>query len=257
MSNDLPIPRQDLRSGDAVVVEWGGDRRDGGGRIGRLLGGLGRDHRLAPVVAGLGCVAAFASLIGEWTIMTVPNAGPDGNTPVRVPAGVSEVGNFGTAYLVGLFAVLSCLSLVLFGSAGVRRNARVVGLTLTGGLVGVLAAAAASLDEAAGRLFYFAPADGFHVDYGRGLVTAFAAVGLLGLALGAAGRPAAPATADDGTAGVDVPDPDFPGTTGGRSGWLRRRRTTTGPTAGDQRSPSDLTVTAAPPFVHPHRPTGG
>ncbi|PWU60664.1 hypothetical protein DLE60_09770, partial [Micromonospora globispora] len=105
MSQDLPIPRQDNRSDETTVVGWGEGDRAPAGRFGRSLAGLGRDHRLPMVLAGLGAVAAVASLIGEWLVMTVPNGGPEGNTTIQVPGGVAGVGGFGVAYLVGLLGL--------------------------------------------------------------------------------------------------------------------------------------------------------
>lgn len=65
MSQDLPIPRQDNRSDGTTVVEWGDPDPAPPGRAARSLAAIGRDHRLPPVVAGLGAVAAVASLVGS------------------------------------------------------------------------------------------------------------------------------------------------------------------------------------------------
>ncbi|MFG1802698.1 hypothetical protein ACGFI4_21385 [Micromonospora carbonacea] len=186
MSEELPIPRQDSRSGDATVLEWGGSEPDPPGRVGRPLSRLGRDRRIPLVAAGLGAVAAFASLVGEWLVMTVPTGGPEGDT-LRVPGGVSDVGGFGLGYLVGLFALVTAAALALRGSAAVRHDARVAGLALSTALIGVLVAASLSLDDS-GRQALYSSEDGFQVEYGRGLVAAFAACVLLAAALYLAGR---------------------------------------------------------------------
>ncbi|MBB5829893.1 hypothetical protein [Micromonospora carbonacea] len=186
MSEELPIPRQDSRSGDATVLEWGGSEPGPPGRVGRPLSRLGRDRRIPLVAAGLGAVAAFASLVGEWLVMTVPTGGPEGDT-LRVPGGVSDVGGFGLGYLVGLFALVTAAALALRGSAAVRHDARVAGLALSTALIGVLVAASLSLDDS-GRQALYSSEDGFQVEYGRGLVAAFAACVLLAAALYLAGR---------------------------------------------------------------------
>ncbi|MGY3515600.1 hypothetical protein [Micromonospora haikouensis] len=187
MSDDLSIPRQDSRAGGATVVEWGGSEPAPPGRVGRPLSRLGRDRRIPLVAAGLGGVAAFASLVGEWLVMTVPTGGPAEGDTLRVPGGVSDVGGFGLGYLVGLFALVTAAALALRGSAAVRHDARVAGLALSTALIGVLVATSVSLDDS-GRRALYSSEDGFQVEYGRGLVAAFAACVLLAAALYLAGR---------------------------------------------------------------------
>lgn len=87
MSQDLPIPSQDSRSDGMTVVEWGDTEPAPPGRVGRSLAGLRRDRRLPPLLTGLGAVAAVGSLVGEWLVMMVPNAGPEEIATVRVPSG--------------------------------------------------------------------------------------------------------------------------------------------------------------------------
>ncbi|WP_320068952.1 hypothetical protein [Micromonospora sp. RTGN7] len=257
MSQDLPIPRQDNRSDGTAVVEWGGPGSTPPERVGRSLAGLGRDRRLPLVPAGLGVVAAFASLIGEWMVMTVPNGGPEGNTSLRVPGGVADIGGFGVGYLVGLLALCMVLGLALGGTATVRHNARVAGLALAVTLLGVLAATAFSLDDSGQRTFFYSPEDGFKVEYGRGLVMAFVACALLAAALHLGGRVDAwrpepgtsgPAgTASDGTGpAAPEPEPD-------RWGW----RGATSRPGGDgdlPPAPTDLTVRSTVPFARPEPP---
>jgi hypothetical protein len=254
MSQELPIPRQDTRSDEPATVEWGGAEPIGRGRLGRFLAGLRLDRRLAPAVAGLGAVAGCASLVGEWTVTSVAGSGPDGSAAAQVPAGVGEVGGFGTAYLVGLFGLVACLALVFFGSSpAVRHSARVAGLATAVALLAVLVAAASSLDRAAERRLLYAPDDGFRIEYGRGLVMAFVGTALFGLALYLTGRliltgrPVAGPDGPDRAAGA-AGDHGRPG-----GGWPWRRR---GPAPEedpdpDQGGPSDLSVTATIPFARP------
>ncbi|MEH1012705.1 hypothetical protein V6U90_06240 [Micromonospora sp. CPCC 206060] len=268
MSQDPPVPRQDSRADGPVVMAWGEGRTD---RPESRWAALVRDRRLPAVLAGLGGVAAFASLAGEWSVMTVPNSGPEASETVRVPAGVSDVGNFGTAYLIGLLALAGCVALVLAGSRSVRHNARVLAHTLAGGLLVLLTTAALALDQAAERRLFYPADDGFRIDYGRGLMMAFVATALLGLAAHRAGvHPFPGQVGDAGQSPVwSGDDGDSPETSGdeaatdaddqvgqapepaGAGRWRRRRapEPEDGPAA-----PTDLTVEPTNPFVRPDPP---
>ncbi|MEU9505491.1 hypothetical protein AB0D32_04315 [Micromonospora sp. NPDC048170] len=238
MSQDSPIPRQEHRSDGAAVLEWGATEPDAPGRFGRTLSGLGRDRRLPVLLAALGAVAALASMLGEWQVMTLPNAGPQGNTPLRVPGGVSDIGGFGVGYLVGLFALVCTVVLALRGTLPVRPNARLAGLALAGAMLALLVATVASLDEAGQRVFYYSTDDGFRVEYGRGLVTAFLACALFAAALKLAPTGAPPPGEDAG---------------GGEEPVRRSRWRGPGRDDGDDGlpAPADLTVGPAIPFARP------
>ncbi|WP_432901715.1 hypothetical protein ACQP1S_31545 [Micromonospora matsumotoense] len=183
MSQDLPIPRQDDRTDDSAVLEWGAPERPTGRRFGHWPTALRRDRRLPPVLTLLGAVAATASMAGEWLVMTVPNGGPEGSGTIRVPGGVAEVGGFGIAYLMGLLLLSVAVVLTLRGRAAARHDARLAGLAVAGALVVLLTVTAFSLDDSGQRALFYSPEDGFRVDYGRGLVMAFVAVVLVGAAL--------------------------------------------------------------------------
>ncbi|PGH41829.1 hypothetical protein GA0070622_0547 [Micromonospora sediminicola] len=243
MSQDLPIPRQDDRHDGTTVVEWGDADEAPPGRVGRSLAGLGRDHRLPPVLVGLGAVAALASLIGEWLVITLPNDDQDGDDTLRLPSGVAEIGGFGVAYLVGLLGLSVAVALALRGAPAVRRHARIAGLGLAAPLLGVLVAAAASLQQLARRIVFFSTEQSLQVQHGRGLVTAFLAVALLAVALHLTGR-----TGDRGTDPVEVgaePSDEPPGTP------ARRRRRSADDEAPP--APADLTVEPTVPFAGPER----
>lgn len=244
MSQDLPIPRQDNRSDGTTVVEWGDTDAEAApsGRVSRSLAGLGRDRRLPPVLAGLGAVAVLASLVGEWLVITVPNEGEDGNTTFRLPGGVAETGGFGAAYLVGLLALSVAVALALRGAPAVRQHARIAGLGLAATLIGVLVAAAASLQQLARRVLFFPTEQRLQVEHGRGLVTAFVAVALLAATLHLAGRVGDPATdrADTGATPDEGPD-------------ARRARRRRGRDDEVPPGPADLTVEPTVPFAGPER----
>ncbi|NJC15566.1 hypothetical protein F4558_005392 [Micromonospora profundi] len=247
MSDELPIPRQGDPSDGPSVIEWGGDdepneRR----RFGLSLTGFTRDPRLPLLLAGLGGVAGVASLIGEWLVMTLPNSGPVGTSTIDVPAGVSDIGGFGVGYLVGLLGLVCTVALALRGTASVRQNARLMGLALAGSLLALLIAATATLNDSGQRTYFYAPQDGFRVEYGRGLVMAFVACVLLGAALRLA--PSAPEQVQAGPTADHHPDDGAP-----ERGWRRRRDRTSTPEDGLP-APADLTVTSAAPFTHPQPP---
>ncbi len=231
MSQDLPIPRQDDRSDGTTVVEWGDAEP---ASTGRSLAGLSRDHRLPPVLAGLGAVAAVASLLGEWLVITVPNGGPDGTGSIRVPGGVANVGGFGVGYLVGLLGLAGAVALALRGTAAARQNARVAGLGLAGAVLAVLTAF--FLDDPGQRTLFYSSENGFRVEYGRGLVSAFVATALLAAVLYLSGRAAGPGP--DGEPGATENGRPVPG--------RRRSREDELPPA-----PADLTVEPTVPFARP------
>ncbi|SCG50615.1 hypothetical protein [Micromonospora inositola] len=242
MSQDLPIPRQDDRSDGTTVVEWGDEEPTPPGRVGRSLAGLRRDHRLPLVLAGLGAVAAIASLIGEWLVMTVPNGDSEGNTSIRVPGGVADVGGFGAGYLVGLLGLAVAVALALRGTPAVRSNARVAGLGLAVAVLAVLTATALSLDDAGQRTLFYPSEAGVRVDYGRGLVTAFLATVLLAAALHLSGQ-----TAPAGAAAEPGAEPE-PGPLGRGRRRERRRADDLLP------APADLTVEPTVPFARGEPP---
>ena len=238
MSQDLPIPRQEDRSDGAAVVEWGGPDPRPPGRSRRLLAGLARDRRLPLVLAGLGATAGLASLIGEWVVLTLPNSGPDGGL-LRLPEGVSGVGGFGAAYLVGLLGLAVAVALALRGTETVRVNARTAGLALAVAQLAVLAAATATIGDSDMRALYYGDQDGFDIEYGRGIVTAFLACAFLGAALLLAPAAAAPVPAPE--AGEPLPP-------------AGRRRSRRDDPADDLPPPDDLTVGPAIPFARPEPP---
>jgi hypothetical protein len=255
MSQDLSNP-QPSGSEDSAVVQWGNEEPVSRGHVSRLLAAVGRDRRLVPMIAGLGLVALFASLAGEWVVISVPNSEPAGGAAVDIPTGVSDAGNLAMAYLLAVLAVVSCTALVLFGSPAIRRNARVIGLALCGAALALLVAVAASLEEVTPGFFVyygFGDQNQVQVRYGRGLVAAFLAVTALAVALHLAGRslraqpdrtaiPGAGEAEDSGRGGSEI---DWP--------W-RRPRTADREDAGA--GPIDLTVAPARPFALPEQQDG-
>ena len=134
------------------------------------------------MLAGLGAAAALASLVGEWLVMTLPYSGPNGELHPGARGGLRD-GWLRHRYLVGLLVLSCAVALALRGTPPVRPNARIVGLALAVALLALLAAAAAHLGDTDRRALYYGEQEGFAIEYGRGLVTAFVACALLGAAL--------------------------------------------------------------------------
>ncbi|WP_122981768.1 hypothetical protein [Actinoplanes teichomyceticus] len=226
-----------------TVVAFGPAEPDGapGGRFAGRLRELGADRRLAPLVAGLGAVAAFASLVSEWQVTTVDglDLGDDEVGAARMlPADLLDLGALGAAYVMGLLLLTIAVLLALFGPAAGRGYARLAG-SGAGGVLGALLLALVPMLDDQSRLvsrFYTAQlqAEKLEVAYGRGLWCALAAVAAALIALRLAGRESGPA---------------------GTPRW--RHREPAEPVSG---APLDLSITPTAPFAshtadldRPHR----
>ncbi|BCB86006.1 hypothetical protein [Phytohabitans suffuscus] len=251
----------DARLDEPAVMEFGPDqavrKRP---RPSQIFTAVRRDWRLVPVVAVLSAVAVFASLVGEWqtTTFTQPDLfGPGITQPVV--AGLADLGGFGTGYLIGVFVLVACTGLVLFGRPGVRDQVRILGLCAAGVSGAVLVGTAVWLDGTSatlGATGYFIGPQGpvYELAYGRGLTTAFLGVAGFALALYLAGRlmpapPAQPAAAAVTTAAAEAgPAPEA----GEPVDWpWRRPRAPQEPEDldSDLPPPADLTVAPTAPFV--------
>lgn len=210
----------------------------------RVLSRVRLDDRAIPAVAGLGAVTVFVSLLSDWqmTSVNVEDTGLGAQTTQDVSAGLTDLGSWGTGYLMGVFGLVACLALVLFGAPAVRRHARLAGLGVSGALLALLVAVAVELgrNSLVYPVFYIVPQEPA-VSYRPGVYLAFLGVAGLGLALYLAGRlPAPSGTVDTGT--------------GDRTESLwrwRRRQASVEPRTEDEAGPVDLTVSPAAPFVQP------
>ncbi|MFI7025816.1 hypothetical protein [Micromonospora sp. NPDC049900] len=248
MTNDLPIPRQDERADGASVLEWGtSDEPAGANRLRRAVAGLGRDHRVPMLLAGLGATAAVASLLGEWVTMTIPT-GPDPASPLEVTNGVAEIGGMGTGYLVGLLLLGCTVALALRGTRAAQVNARVAGLALAAGMIALLAATTSSLGDVTRRgLVYYSGEETFRTENGRGLFMAFAAVLLFAAALLRTVPAGAVPTLRD--------EPSHPDDLAAEPTGRRRSRRRSAPDDPDEgRPPADITVTPTVPFARESPP---
>ncbi|GAA4594991.1 hypothetical protein BJY16_001511 [Actinoplanes octamycinicus] len=199
-----------------TVVEFGPAEPPSGSRAGGFLRGLGTDARLAPLVAALGAVAGFASLISEWQVTTVEglefNSDEVGETKM-LPADLIDLGGIGAAYLGGLFLLVIAVVLTLFGPEAGRRYARVAGLGAGGVLLALLLAMVQLINDATRVIARFytidLSAENLKLAYGRGLWCALAGVAAGLLALWLSGRdsgPAAPSRWRRSTPADDEPD---------------------------------------------------
>ncbi|SDY17534.1 hypothetical protein SAMN05444365_101939 [Micromonospora pattaloongensis] len=216
-----------------TIVAWGPRRGPLLEPLRSPLTAFARDPRVVTGVAALGTAAVAGSLFGEWAVTAPGDTAPAGDGPPTVPQTVNDIGSFGTTYLVGVLALTGCVALALFGAPAVRRELRVAGLALAGGLLVMLGALLAALHQIMSRYF---GVEALAVRHGRGLVLAFVGVAMLGAALLLARRA-----------------PTLPGGGGGSGDEPGRpsRRRSDGPGSDSARQPADLSVTPAPPFLDP------
>lgn len=223
---------------EPAVVEWGSGRVGGwalaDGAWWRRRFGWSRtpgwSRRLAWVLAGLGALALFGSLVGEWQVLHQDAADfafpGEESDPERLALGIGSVLVWGTGWLVGGLLIAACAALALAGQPPLRSHARTVGLALAAVELVLLAGAAVALTE---ESLYALGQPEIEISLGRGVYAAVASVVLLGGALFLAGpvpesSPAAPAAAGEDTAGPPAPA---------------------------YQEPADLTVAPAEPFAHP------
>ena len=215
----------------------------------RSLAGFGRalaaDHRVVPLTAVLGAVAAFASLVSEWQVTTV-DAAALGNGELGdkvLPSDLADLGAFGGGYLAGLFLLVGAVVLTLFGPPAGRRYARLAGLAVGGTMLGVLISLVSLLGDQSrifSRLYTIELSPNqLKVAYGRGLWCALAAVVLALVALYLAGRRPAHVQAD--TADEEVDDET--------AVWSWRRPRADAEEEFVPEAPFDLTVSSAQPFT--------
>jgi hypothetical protein len=252
-------PRNDVgaRVDEPAVVEFGADepvrKRP---RAAQVFAAVRHDWRLVPVIAGLSAVAIVASFVGEWQVTTFdqPDIFGPGPTP-PITADLPDLGPFATGYLIGVFLLVACMALVLFGRPAMRDQLRILGLTAAGLSAAVLIGIAVWLDgdSAALASTFFVGPQGltFDVQYGRGLTMAFLGVAGFGLALYLAGRlvPARPAA----VAAASTEEEAAPQSgTAEQVDWpWRRPRAQQEPDDldSDLPPPADLTVGPTAPFI--------
>jgi hypothetical protein len=251
------------RLDEPAVVEFGADepvrKRP---RAAQIFTAVRKDWRLVPIFAGLSAVAIFASLVGEWQTTTFTQQQvviPPDQLPPPATAGVADLGGFSTGYLIGVFGLVGCMGLILFGRPAMRDQLRILGLTAAGVSGAVLVGTAVWLDShsatyATARLFFGPQGPTYELAYGRGLTMAFLGVAGLAAALFLAGRlmPAPPAQMAAPAVGTEA-EPQHE--TAAQVDWpWRRPRTAQEPEDldSDLPPPANLTVGPTAPFVPMH-----
>jgi hypothetical protein len=171
------------RQPETAVVEWDPGRW----WAGRPVPPSWR-RRLGPVLAGLGTLAMFGSLLGEWqTTRITAETGEsllsgDGR---EIQVGLAELGVWGVGWLVGAMVLTTAVALVVLGGGAPRPTVRTAGLAGAGVLLMVLVATTVYLRAGGpyrGDLFGLG---GEHHEYslGWGLVVAYGTVVLMAAAL--------------------------------------------------------------------------
>lgn len=211
--------------------------------LSRLLTGVRLDDRAVPALAGLGAIAVFVSLVNAWQVTTVDISEFGGESPQDVSVGLTDLGVWGAAYLIGVFALAACAALVLFGVPAVRRHARLAGLGVGGALLATVVALGVELSR--NSLVYPIQWVGEQPDPSirSGWYLAMVGVAAVGASLYLAGRlpppPGVEESADD--------DEEAAG-----SLWRWRRAAKPEPEPDEPPPPADLTVMPARPFIqHP------
>jgi hypothetical protein len=129
-------------------------------------------------LAGLGGLAMFGSLVGEWQVIPL-DAEQQFPELDQVELGIGLVVGFGPAWLVGALLLATCAGLALVGTPPLKGYARGVGIVLAGVLLGFLVGAAVQLDQQS----IWDPTLQADPRLGRGLYAAFASVVLVGGAI--------------------------------------------------------------------------
>jgi hypothetical protein len=162
---------------EPAVVEWGGERR---GVLDRLISFRGWHPAVPWVLAGLGAIAMFGSLVGEWQVVErsfveIPSEDTIGSEPL----GIAYTLVWGMAWVIGGMLLAVCCGVALTGAPAIRPAVRTIGLAVAAVDLGLLAAAAASLDES----LFVGPPSETEIALGRGVYAAFASVLLIGAAI--------------------------------------------------------------------------
>ncbi|MEU8239347.1 hypothetical protein AB0C07_13970 [Actinoplanes missouriensis] len=184
-----------MSSDSESVIEFGAPEAEDRPRRFTYLQDLGSDRRLPQLLAGLGGVAAFASLISEWQVTTMDTVAlADGELAEAemFPTTLIDLGGVGAAYLGGLFLLVTAAVLTFFGPAAGRGYARLAGLSLGGVQLAVLLGLVQMLGDQSLLVSRFLSLQlGENppvVTYGRGLWCALAGVTAVVAALWLSGR---------------------------------------------------------------------
>ncbi|MBB5870928.1 hypothetical protein F4553_004307 [Allocatelliglobosispora scoriae] len=111
--------------------------------------------QIPAVIVALGAISAVISLIKPWQTTILR---PDSDNPGQVEELTSTIvvaGTIGTAFMVGLIALVAAAVVALFGSPGVRHTARLLGLGLAGATAAIGGILVYHLGQASTAGFYY------------------------------------------------------------------------------------------------------
>jgi hypothetical protein len=212
MAQNPPTPPGSPSEAAPAVVEWGD--ADAPPHRPSAPGGPRRDRAVVLLVAGLGALALFASLLSDWQSTTIstslfrpPEAQSAGSRVLQTSVG--DLDAWGSGYLAGLVALVGATAVLLFGPPAAAHLTRVLSLSTAAVLLALLTGLAVDLGQrsmALDNLAYLGEIGTNRLDLGRGITCAF--IGVAALALAAqlsrrlTARPAAPIP--PGTDGLTV-----------------------------------------------------
>jgi hypothetical protein len=243
-----PVGAEPTPNDVGSVIEFGPGRDSRNARPGpaRWADALLADRRLVPLIAALGGVGLFASLVSEWQVTKVDAAllGSGQVGSEALSATLADLGATGGGYLAGVFALVAATVLVLFGPGAGRRIARLIGLSVGGVLIALLAAIGSELGATSRLLtatfMVAATKNQVQLAYGRGLWCAVFGVAAVVLALLLVGRHLGPVEEGGAEGAVEQAPAVAPPV------WSWRRPGTDEP---GPEEPLGLSVSAAKPFT--------
>jgi hypothetical protein len=218
---------------EPATVEWGA--AEPRGRVSAMTGALSgapiRARWRRPAVwalAGLGALAMFGSLVGDWQVISediLANGGDD------QAFGVGWLPGWGIWWMFAATLLPILVGLTLFAQPAINGHARMIGLVSAGVVLVVLAAASRNITRDS---IYSGFGSEFEISAGRGLHLAFVAVALLAAAMWLA----SPGVVGDGAGSTDNPG-------GSRRRWWSRSEPDE--VTGVDDGPHDLSVDPAEP----------
>jgi hypothetical protein len=131
-------------------------------------------------VAGLGALALFGSLIGDWATTSITQE--ESFTEYYV-TGVGS-SNWGVGWMIGVLAISATVALSLLGPVNLRVASRVAGLSVAGAMLALLISASVDLDRR-GPFPGVLNVTEYEVEttFGQGWYAGYLALALLGAAM--------------------------------------------------------------------------
>jgi hypothetical protein len=130
-------------------------------------------------IAGLGALALFGSLIGDWATTSFTQ---EESFTEHYVTGVSG-SNWGVGWMMGVLAISAAVAMSLFGPVNLRVAGRVAGLSVAGAMLALLISA--SVDLGRRGPFSGVPLADYQIEstFEQGWYAGYLALALLGAAL--------------------------------------------------------------------------